>query len=79
VGEEAVIAWLLGNLTETLALIGAVIAALVGLRWKWRRDGAKAAKDKMDKKDRDHAEDIRDRVARADDRVRQHHDAGWRD
>lgn len=73
------IAWLLGNLTEALAIAGAILAALAGLRWKWRSDGAKAATAKTEKKDRDHAQDIRDRVSRADDRVRHFDDAGYRD
>ena len=61
------------------ALLG-LIAAVAGL---WLRSLLRAARFermKIDNKDHENAEDIRDRVSRdLSDRVRKYDDAGWRD
>lgn len=74
------VSWLLGNLTELLAILAGLGVTLLGLRWKWRGDGEAKAKQKFEEKDRERAQEIRDRLSRdRAQRVRELDDAGWRD
>ena len=74
------IAWALANIAELATGLGALFAMLIGLRWKWKRDGVKQAKLDLDKKDRERADEIRDSLDRnRAQRVRELDDAGWRD
>ena len=59
------------------------VAAVVALLAAWgagRVGGKRSARTEARDEDYEHADDIRRRVERdADDRVRKHDDAGWRD
>lgn len=65
------LAKLLGGAGTMLALVAGFFAI--------KRSGAKAERNKAHIKDLENAEDIRRRAGTADERLRQHDDAGWRD
>ena len=68
--------WLGRAVAGALALLVAILAAWGAGRVGGKRSARTEARDE----DYEHADDIRRRVERgADDRVRKHDDAGWRD
>ena len=75
------IAWLAGTwLGKAVAGAVMLILALLGFWGLGRREGAQRERERARDDDYEHADDIRRRVERdADDRVRKHDDAGWRD
>ena len=74
------IGWIVGNTVEALAWAVAVVVALLAAWGAGRVGGERSARTEARDEDYEHADDIRRRVERdADDRVRKHDDAGWRD
>ena len=81
-GMMAVWSWLIGSkMGRGLAMAGGVIIAILTLRWKWTRDGAKNERRKAQERDRKHAGQIRNRVddVRPADSVRDVDDRIFRD
>ena len=74
----AALAWLRSSWIGKAA--GIALAALAAIALI-RRDAARDARREDKLKDHEHADEIDDRVARADtpDRLRKYDDAGWRD
>lgn len=67
----AVMAWLIGTKLGRGVLIGvAAIAAILGLRWKWMAEGARAAAARQREKANELADERRRRRAQIDRDVR---------
>lgn len=68
------------DLTTLIALVGAAVAALFGLRFKWKSDGRKSALRDAEDADHEAAADLRDTVDRnLVNRVRDMEGRGYRD
>ena len=65
-------------MTKLLGGAGAILA-LVGAFFAIKSSGKRAERKNAVMKDLKNAEDIRNRANTADERLREHDDAGWRD
>jgi hypothetical protein len=72
--------WLIGSrLGRAVSGAGVAVALLLGLIAQQRRDARNDALRDAKEKDRDDADDIRNRVRDVPDRVRDYTNRGWRD
>ena len=69
----------MGMLMTKLYGIAGAILALVGAFFAIKSSGKRAERKNAKLKDLENAEDIRNRANTADERLREHDDAGWRD
>ena len=69
----------MGMLMTKLYGIAGAILALVGAFFAIKSSGKRAERKNAVMKDLENAEDIRNRASTADERLREHDDAGWRD
>ena len=69
----------MGVLMTKLYGIAGAILALVGAFFAIKGSGKRAERKNAMMKDLENAEDIRNRANTADQRLREHDDAGWRD
>ena len=74
-----IITALLGEFLPYIVGFVAVVGGLLGWNAKSKRDAVKKERAEAKEADHEHAEDIRDRVANADERLREFDDAGFRD
>jgi hypothetical protein len=65
-------------MTKLYGIAGAVLA-LAGAFFAIKSSGKRAERKNAKLKDLENAEDIRRRASTADERLREHDDAGWRD
>ena len=65
-------------MTKLYGIAGAILA-LVGAFFAIKSSGKRAERKNAKLKDLENAEDIRNRANTADERLREHDDAGWRD
>ena len=65
-------------MTKLYGIAGAVLA-LAGAFFAIKSSGKRAERKNAVMKDLKNAEDIRNRASTADERLREHDDAGWRD
>ncbi len=69
----------MGMLMTKLYGIAGAILALVGAFFAIKSSGKRAERKNAKIRDLENAEDIRRRASTADERLREHDDAGWRD
>jgi hypothetical protein len=69
----------MGMLMTKLYGIAGAILALAGAFFAIKSSGKRAERKNAKIKDLKNAEDIRHRASTADERLREHDDAGWRD
>jgi hypothetical protein len=65
-------------MTKLYGIAGAILA-LAGAFFAIKSSGKRAERKNAKLKDLENAEDIRNRANTADERLREHDDAGWRD
>ena len=69
----------MGMLMTKLYGIAGAILALAGAFFAIKSSGKRAERKNAKIRDLENAEDIRRRASTADERLREHDDAGWRD
>jgi hypothetical protein len=69
----------MGMLMTKLYGIAGAILALAGAFFAIKSSGKRAERKNAKIRDLENAEDIRHRASTADERLREHDDAGWRD